>query len=196
MAFAVGACATLSLLLGLFPGPLARASRAAAVAAVTHPIVREGEVALGQSPVRRRPGPWRPRRTIDLDHRLASRFPARWPRAISPNRAVGLAASFQAHVGVQPHSSRRRLVPGVPSGLCHDGSRGGPAGRPAISLEARRAPLVAGLLEAVSGDRGASRPGAAPGRGGSDRPSRVERARGRPAGRLPGDSTPPTRPPR
>jgi NADH-quinone oxidoreductase subunit N len=50
VAFAVGACATLSLLLGLFPGPLARASRAAAVAAVTHPVVREGEVTLGHAP--------------------------------------------------------------------------------------------------------------------------------------------------
>jgi NADH-quinone oxidoreductase subunit N len=36
VALAVGACASLSLLLGIFPGPVARASRAAALAAVDH----------------------------------------------------------------------------------------------------------------------------------------------------------------
>jgi NADH-quinone oxidoreductase subunit N len=37
VALAVGACSSLSLLLGLYPAPIARASRAAAVAAVAHP---------------------------------------------------------------------------------------------------------------------------------------------------------------
>jgi NADH-quinone oxidoreductase subunit N len=50
VALAVGTCATLSLLLGLFPGPIARASRQAAEAAVTHPIIRPGEVALARDP--------------------------------------------------------------------------------------------------------------------------------------------------
>jgi NADH-quinone oxidoreductase subunit N len=50
VALAVGICASLSLLLGLFPGPLTRASRLAAIAAVTHPVVRPGEVALATDP--------------------------------------------------------------------------------------------------------------------------------------------------
>ena len=37
VALAVCACASLSLILGLFPGPIARGSRAAALAAVDHP---------------------------------------------------------------------------------------------------------------------------------------------------------------
>jgi NADH-quinone oxidoreductase subunit N len=46
VALAVGTCASLSLLLGIFPGPISRASRLAALAAVTHPVVRPGEVAF------------------------------------------------------------------------------------------------------------------------------------------------------
>lgn len=50
VALAVGGCATLTVLIGLFPGPLARAAHAAALAAVSHPTSRVGEIALGQAP--------------------------------------------------------------------------------------------------------------------------------------------------
>jgi hypothetical protein len=51
-------CASLSLLLGIFPGPITRASRLAAIAAVTHPVVRPGEVAFAaDQPGLGRPAP-------------------------------------------------------------------------------------------------------------------------------------------
>jgi NADH-quinone oxidoreductase subunit N len=52
VALAVGACASLSLLLGLFPAPIAWASRAAALAAVDHspPARPQVAVRLGPSP--------------------------------------------------------------------------------------------------------------------------------------------------
>ncbi|MGD0044212.1 MAG: NADH-quinone oxidoreductase subunit N [Isosphaeraceae bacterium] len=50
VALAVGACASLSLILGLFPGPIARASRAAALAAVDYSPPAESQVAVRSGP--------------------------------------------------------------------------------------------------------------------------------------------------
>ena len=134
------------------PGPRARGGRGAAV---THPVVREGEVApagtILRSIRRSARSAGRPR-SQRIDRRI-SRLAGRGSRQVRdgrerspPNRAMGLAASFQASVGVQPHSTGRRLVPGVPSGLCHDAIAWRSCGSTSVSLEARRAPLAAGLL--------------------------------------------------
>ncbi len=48
LALAVGACASLSLLLGLFPAPLARASRAAAVAAIEYVPAESGPATIAR----------------------------------------------------------------------------------------------------------------------------------------------------
>jgi len=59
VALAVGACASLSLILGLFPGPIARASRAAAQAAVYSPPAQpQVAVRSGPSPSSSTKIPW------------------------------------------------------------------------------------------------------------------------------------------
>jgi NADH-quinone oxidoreductase subunit N len=60
VALAVGACASLSLILGLFPGPIVRASRAAALAAVDHSPPAQPQVAVrsGSSPSPSTKIPW------------------------------------------------------------------------------------------------------------------------------------------
>jgi NADH-quinone oxidoreductase subunit N len=50
VALAAGACASLSLLLGLYPAPIARASRAAALAAVDHTAPQRAELAAQGRP--------------------------------------------------------------------------------------------------------------------------------------------------
>ena len=57
VALAVGACASLSLILGLFPAPIARASRAAALAAVTTRAPAQPQVAVRSGPSPSRPRP-------------------------------------------------------------------------------------------------------------------------------------------
>jgi NADH-quinone oxidoreductase subunit N len=52
VALAVGACATLTVLLGLYPAPLTSASRAAAQAAVSHPAPAPAQVATAEPTIR------------------------------------------------------------------------------------------------------------------------------------------------
>ena len=58
VALAAGACASLSLILGLFPAPIARASRAAALAAVDHSPPAWPQVAVRSDPAPSAKIPW------------------------------------------------------------------------------------------------------------------------------------------
>ncbi len=230
-------------MLGLFPAPIARASRAAALAAVDHSPPAWPQVAVRSDPHRRprshgctierwsisdyagnsfprltrsgglREGcsrtsgrdrasgqarmscrraadPWgdeslrrsadrggshpagfREARQVPVDvdvaevHEAMDDTPLRRTQRETSGRVPGT-------LGIKPSSSRRVPVPRHPARCRLDRADRRAANRPAVSLEAGRAPAAAGLPQGVSGHRRPTRPGPAAGRGRPEQPPR------------------------